>query len=323
LADEIGSTFLYAGYYDMGNTYHLMFQLDKALECFKESLKYYPIYEHITNGKIGYIYFLKYELEKAQEYLMKSLKLCKKIGDKKTLADVLYNLILIFIELMNLKKATHYLVHLEEISTETGFEYISQKYRFASILVLKESGDISDIGKAAELLKSYLKEKDLHSKLRIDALYALLEIRLKELQLTVNDEALRKVQKRLHHLEVEAEDQEQQWLLANVYRLQSQLVLVELDAQKAIEFLDKAQTIAEEINVELLKKEISADREKIEQQLTMWNKLQEQKAPISETVKLVSLNGTMKTIKEETVLEEKDKDTGKIIEYRKLFALKI
>ena len=42
-----------------------------------------------------------------------------------------------------------------------------------------------------------------------------------------------------------------------------------------------------------------------------------------ETVKLTSLENTMQSIKQETVLEERDEETGKIIEYRKLFALKI
>ncbi len=55
----------------------------------------------------------------------------------------------------------------------------------------------------------------------------------------------------------------------------------------------------------------------------MWNELQEQKAPLEETLKLVSLESTVDTIKKETILENRDKETGKIIEYRKLFALKI
>ena len=55
----------------------------------------------------------------------------------------------------------------------------------------------------------------------------------------------------------------------------------------------------------------------------MWKNLQEKNAPISETFKLVSLESIVKNFKEETVIEEKDKETGEIIEYRKLFALKI
>ena len=190
-------------------------------------------------------------------------------------------------------------------------------------MVLKASGNISDLVEATKLLSSFLAEEDLPSDWRLDALYSLLEIRIKELQLSTTDATLAEVKKQAIRLEVEAEEQQLRWLLGNVYRLQSQLALVELDAKKAIELLQKAQVIAEEINVELLKKEIKEDQEKIEQQLSMWNKLQEQKAPLSETMKLVSLENSLKSIKQETVLEERDKETGEIIEYRKLFALKI
>ena len=50
---------------------------------------------------------------------------------------------------------------------------------------------------------------------------------------------------------------------------------------------------------------------------------QKQQAPISETVKLVSLEKTAQNIKRETVIEERDQETGEIIEYRKLFALRM
>ncbi|MHA1441512.1 MAG: hypothetical protein ACTSPK_06590, partial [Candidatus Heimdallarchaeota archaeon] len=110
---------------------------------------------------------------------------------------------------------------------------------------------------------------------------------------------------------------------ANVYRLQSQLALLELDAGKALALLEKAQVIADEIDVELLKQAIKKDQGKIEQQLGMWNKLQEEKPPIADRVKLISLNSTLKDIAQETVLEERDAETGKIIEYRKLFSLKL
>ena len=74
-----------------------------------------------------------------------------------------------------------------------------------------------------------------------------------------------------------------------MYRLHSQYALIELNAKKALEFLEKAQTIADEIDVELLKKKIMDDQGKIKKQLSMLRMLEEQKAPLSETVKLVSL----------------------------------
>jgi hypothetical protein len=151
----------------------------------------------------------------------------------------------------------------------------------------------------------------------------LLELCIKELQLAPNEETLADVQKWLIHLEREAKEKQFQWLLVNVYRLQSQLAIVKLDITKAVELLDKAQTIADDINLELLKNQIRRDREKVDQQLAMLQKFQKEQASLSERVKIVSLESTAEVIKQETVLEERDEETGQIIEYRKLFSLKI
>jgi hypothetical protein len=265
----------------------------------------------------------KYELDNAQEYFLKSKEICESIKQYNLLPFVLYNLILVNLELKKLKNAQKLLNQLKQISTETGYKSINQIYQLASIIVLKESGDISELGNAVKLIDEFLAEKDIPLDWRLEALYSLLEIRIKELQLSPNIETLREVQKRLHHLEVVAEEEPLLWLLANIYRLQSRLALIQLDPQRAIELLNKAQNIAEEIKVVLLKKKIEEDREKINQQLDMWNKLQEQKAPINETIKLISLESTAKNIKKDTVIEERDKESGKVIEYRKLFTLKL
>jgi len=323
LSKEIGSTLLFGYMYNAGNAYRNLYQLDKTLEYYQVALKYAPFLEYLSYANMGYTYFLKYDLEQAKEYYLKSMGISEEISDSYILPLNLSNLVTISLESKELTQAKKYLKQLKELSEETGFERIDQMYRFASILVLKATGDISDLAEAAKLLKEFLAEESLPSFQRLDALYSLLEIRIKELQISANEEALKEAQKRLYHLEVEAEEQQLKWLLADVFRLQSQLALVELDAEKAIVLLEKAKVIAEEINVELLKEKIKVDLEKIEKQISMWNKLQERKAPINETVKLVSLESTVKNIKQETVLEERDEETGKVIEYRKLFALKI
>ncbi|NHJ46892.1 MAG: tetratricopeptide repeat protein, partial [Asgard group archaeon] len=101
LSKEIGSTLLLLYIHDMGNVYLSLYQLDKALECYQESLKYGVILKHIPYINIGYIYFLKNELEKAQEYYQKSLKISEEIGDRRVLPNILFNLISLSIELKN------------------------------------------------------------------------------------------------------------------------------------------------------------------------------------------------------------------------------
>ncbi|NHJ03291.1 MAG: tetratricopeptide repeat protein [Candidatus Heimdallarchaeota archaeon] len=322
LAKEIGTT-LMRPYNDLAILHAAMFQLDKAIEYFQEALKIAEGGQYTIYGNLGIIYTWKYEFEKAQEYYLKSIELSKEVNDKRILPGVLSNLIWISTELNDVSKAQYYLDQLKEISEETGYPHITRRYRYASIWVLKTKGTINDLGQAVTLLEEFLAEKDLPNWYRLEALYIFLEIRIKELQLIMNEETLKEVQKRIHHLEFEAEEQQLLWFLANIYRLQSQLALIELNPKKAFEYLDKAQKIADEIKVEILKVNIKEDRDKIEQQLNMLNKLQEQQAPLNETIKLVSLENTIKNITKETVIEERNKETGQIIEYRKLFALKI
>ena len=72
---------------------------------------------------------------------------------------------------------------------KTGFEQITTRFRFISSLLLKASGDISNLGRAAEILKELLKE-ELTPEMRLDTLYALLEIRIQELRISSKKETL-------------------------------------------------------------------------------------------------------------------------------------
>ncbi|NHJ31250.1 MAG: tetratricopeptide repeat protein [Asgard group archaeon] len=323
LLDEIGSTVYHHAYNDLGLIYRANYQLDKALECFKKSMSGFDWGNHVVINNIALTYFMKYDLKKAQEYYLKSLAISEEVKDRRALPNVLFNLVLISLELKNLSKAQKYLNRLKEISVETGYARIDKLYRYASTFILKASNDFGDWGQAEELLQELLVEKDILPDWRLDILYNLLELRIKELQLSPSEETLNKVQKYITKLEKKSEELKLRWLLANVYRLQSQLALVELDVVKAVEFLAKAKVIAEEIDVEILNKSIIKDQNKINQQLAMLKKFQKRHATISETVKLVSLDSTIGDIKEKTALEERDKDTGEVIEYRKLFVIKI
>lgn len=324
LLDEVGSTFLREGSYNnLGVYYRLTYQLDKALECIQRALKGSRVQSYLMLSNIGYIYLLKNELEEAQKHYLEALEKSEEVKEFRNLPDILYRLVYISIELEEYAQAQKHLDRLKQISQETNTETINHYYHFASILILKASGEISTLAEAVKLLKETLAKEDLPSFWRLEALYSLLEIRIKELQMSATKEALAEVKKQAIRLEVEAEERQYRWLLGNVYRLQSQLALIDLDAETAIDFLKKAEIIAIETKNEFLKEKINEDSEKINQQLDMLLKLQERKAPISETVKLASLENTIQNIKKETVLEERDEETGKVIEYRKLFALKI
>jgi tetratricopeptide (TPR) repeat protein len=303
--------------------YRSLNQLDKALEFLHTSLRVSPWGKHIKFAEMGRIHFFKCNFEQALYYYLESMRTSEEIKDKNILPFNLSNLVTISLELNDLKKAKEYLKQIKDLMEETGDDRIKRIYRFTSISVLKATGNVSDLAEATKLLNEFLAEKEISSDERLDVLYSLLEIKLRELYISSNEEKLKEVQKRLHHLEVEAEQQQQLWLLANVYRLQAQLSLVEYDANAASELLDKAKKIADEIEVELLNKEIQNDRDKIQKQLLTLQNFQKQQAPISETVKIIPLENSVQKVKRETMLEKRNEETGNFTEYRKLFALKI
>ncbi|NHJ32009.1 MAG: hypothetical protein FK732_04020 [Asgard group archaeon] len=323
LSKEIGSSLFNDSIRLIGVYYRFMYNLDDALKYFEESLNYSGLRKFLIHFNIGNTYFLKYELERAQDNLLKSVEISERIGEKRLLPYTLYTLIRISIEQNDIPEAKKYLTRLEQLETETSFTHINRIYRFASILIFNASSEINDLAEAVILLNSLLDEQDLPSEWRLNVLFLLLDIRIKELQLSATKEALEEAKKQAIRLEVETSEQKLHSFLADVYRLQSQLALVELNLEEAIDFLDKAKAIADEIDVEFLKKKIRRDREKIDQQLVEFQKFQEQKAPLSETIKLTSLENTVQKIKQETILEKRDKETGKIIEYRKLFTIRI
>ena len=69
--------------------------------------------------------------------------------------------------------------------------------------------------------------------------------------------------------------------------------------------------------------EIALEQEQLKEKLNMWKELQEKKSPLIETIKQVPIEKTIDRIAKETIIEERDEQTGKVIEYRKLFVIKI
>jgi len=324
LSLETGTKFLLYGFYmHSALIYSNRFNLDKALEYNKLALDVMWVGKYIVFVNTGAIYLMKNEIKEAYEYFLKALKDSKKTGEIRVRPGILYHLVLSSLLLKELKQAEKYLKELEELSLESGFDQITQKYQLAKVLILKESTRIQEWFKAIEILEKLLAEEKLPKDSQFDALFHLVEIRLKELQVTADQEVLTEVKKQIEKIQSYAEDKKQFNLLANIYRLKSQLALVELNAEKAVELLITAKTLAEEKNLQLIATNIREEQAKLEQQQNMWNRMKEQKAPLKETLKEVHLDSSAKKLASETILEVRDERTGDIIEYRKLFSLKI
>jgi len=321
---ETGAKILfYVFYAHSALIYKSQYNLDKALEYNNLAIEVATTGKYLLLQNTGSIYLMKNEIEKAHEYFQNGLANSKKTGEIRIRPSLLYFLVLSSLLLKDLKQAEKYLQELKELSIEAGFDQINRTYQLAKVLVLKESTRIQDWLKANEILEEIVKEGKLSKGSQIDALFHLVEIRLKELQVTADQDILVEVKKQIEIIQKHAEEGQQYTMIANLYRLKSQLALVELDAEKAVELLITAKTLAKEKNLQFILTNIQEEQAKLEQQQNMWNRMKEQKAPLKETLKEAHLDSSAKKLANETILEVRDERTGDVIEYRKLFSLKI
>ncbi len=309
-------------YHDMGLTYRRLMKLDESIECFTKFLELDRI-RYAGYANLGICYFWKYDLDKAEENYLKAYKSSKEVDERRFLPYILSNLIELYIEKGKLDQAQGYLEELNQHKKETGYQWVEQQYLFTSALLLKASSNMSDWIKGIETFEELIKAKDSHEEFRIKALFHILTIRLRELQSTADVKVLREVYKQIDNLQAEAESKKYYMLQIEIYQLKSQLALLELDIKKATNLLIAAHTLAEDKGLTLIAQRVINDQEKLEKQTNMWNQFREEKAPLSETLKQISLTDSAKKIAKETLMEVRDEESGKIIEYRKLFALKI
>ena len=314
---------LWAFYTHSALIYASRYKLDKALEYNELALEISQTSNAVRYINTGAIYLLKNEVEKAYENFLKGLEDSKKTGHFRMQPGLLYQLVLSSLLLKNMDQAKKHLQELKDLSKESSFEQISMFIKLAEVLILKESTRLQDWFKAIEILESLLADEKLKKNTRHDAQFHLVEIRLKELQVTADKEVLVEVKKQIEIMQQYAEETQQFGLLANIYRLKSQLSLVDLDAEKAIALLITAKTLAEDRNLQSIASSVQEEQAKLEQQRSMWNRMTEQKAPLKETLKEIHIDTSAKRLAKETVLEVRDERTGDIVEYRKLFSLKI
>ncbi|NHJ32096.1 MAG: tetratricopeptide repeat protein [Asgard group archaeon] len=304
-----------------GGSHLPLLELDTALELYMKVLEYPSAFsfQMYTLTSIGEVYCLKGELELALEYYIRSLNICKEINEQRHQPYLLSMLIELYIELNDLQEAQNYLDELKPFSKTS--EENHQRYLYRKGLVLKASKNIHDLSKASVIFEDLLKKEDLMFDL--SSLFQLTLIRLMELQVTPNQKTLENVKENIEKLQKLAEERQHNYFLIEIYRLKSQLALIELKVEKALELLITAKTLAEEKGSTLQAQGIAKEQAQLKEQLSMWQQLQKENSSLVETIKQVPLENSIKRITRDTLIESRDEKTGKIIEYRKLFSLKI
>lgn len=317
LIKELGNkSFLASCLNNIGIIFQFKGELDHALEFYQKSLfleeelgRKMEIALRFNN--IGEVHQTKGFLEEATKYYKKSLALFEEIGNNVNACLALFNLVLVAIDRGLIEHAQPYLEKLQEMDSKEKNKHISQKFRLAKALVLKESDRVVTIAEAQKLFQQVAQEEMISLEHNVQANLNLCELLLQELRTTGNEEVLFELNEVLSQLLHVAEEQNSYIWLAKTYWLQSKIALLEFDLKQSQALLTQAEMIAYEKGLKKLSTKISSERDILLSQFNKWEKVLEQKPSVSEIIELTQIEEMV----ERMIQKKLDSEEEEIMQY--------
>ncbi|MHA1931450.1 MAG: tetratricopeptide repeat protein [Promethearchaeota archaeon] len=214
------------------------------------------------------------------------------------------SLIETYIDKNSLDKARKYLELFREFSSKLPGPQFMLKLSEARIL--KATGRLQNLAEAEKILREFVGEGfgpgwDLNFAASI--LIDLCHILLIELQITDDIEILNELESFIFQLLEIAEKQHSYTTLTSTKLLQGKMALIQLNTADARKFFREAQQIADDHGLQKLALSISREHDKLLDQLDIWENLSQSKTPISERLKLASMDEVIGYLKENRALE--------------------
>ncbi len=199
------------------------------------------------------------------------------------------NLISCYLDLGDLEKASTYLQLLQEIDKEVENKLLKITTKLSTALVLKRNDNVQDRLKAKELLKDIINEKDVEYQTVEAAILNLCDLLLIELKKSEDKEIIEDLKFLINKLQEVGIRELTYPLLVQTYWLQSQISLLELNADEAQRLYTKAQAMAEEKDLELMARKISAEHDFLIGQLDLWKQFTTKLPSIQEILELTRI----------------------------------
>lgn len=259
-------------------------KLDQALEC---SLQGLPILEELGNKfniswallNIAQIYYQKGDVSYAMDYCERILTWFDELGPDLLFIHAYFLLVEIASEIRSFEQAQQHLTQLQEISKEIESRTSSQLCRMAEAIFLKASSRMRGKVRAQEIFEQVAAEETSEHWLTVMAMLNLCEILLDELKAYGEEGVLQEVKSLGEKLSSIAQQQQSSSLVIETLILQAKLAMVDGDLTAAVQFLDKAGTIAEDKRLGLLTEKVSTERQLLDEQFEKWQQLIQSNAP--------------------------------------------
>ncbi len=295
LQEEDHKQYLAAIHNNLGNIYFDKGELNDAFIHYQACIDLWgelghQQYNAYGLNHLGKIYRRKGELEEALSYYQQALELLRSIGNQLDISITLFDLISTSIDKNDHDLVQKYLEELKSINKQESNKIIDQRYRLANALRLKNDPRLRMRSKAEEMLKQVITEEIIDHEITEYAMLNLCELFIENLRLTNDKAVLKDVEQLIIRLLEVAKQQNSHWLIAESYFLRAKLFLLELNLDKAREFLGQAQIMAEEKGMKNLAIKISHEHDFLLQEIPKFHELSEKDAPLAERLEFAKLD---------------------------------
>ena len=297
------------------NVYLRKNELNKSLECINRAIKItkesgFDIVLPRCLYQLGFLYYLKGESDLAIETYESSMILAQRVRFESITPRI-------YLTLVNLDKgsreqAQEYLNQLEKISKLQPTRMNKLGFKVAKSMMLKTSGRTRNRAEAELIFKDIIEEASkieyqfasgATSDMKMFSLINLCDLYLEDLSSSNDLEVLEDINPLITQMIEFADEKHSVIYLAETKLLEAKLALIQLKTTEAEKLLVEAQRIAEKHEFDLLAMKISTDHDTLLTQLDVWNDFKEKDAPVSERVKLASLDGNIERLQRKRRIE--------------------
>ncbi len=279
---------------NIGLIHHARGDFEQALRYYQEAL---VLMQEIGNkhdiaicyNNIGEIYKSMGEYNEAFDQIKESLSLFQKIKAIPDLTIPLFNLVDLSLYAGFHQKAQSYLQQLQSINTKEEHRLISQRYRLAQALVLKNSKRVKMKIESSKILEELISEEIIEHALSVRAIFELSELLIDELRAYGEEEVFYEVKGLIKRLEEKASKQKSYSLIIDTLILQAKLSMVEGDLNASQQFLDRVELIAKEKEMHHLVTKVQKEKEQLKNQYEKWESLIQNNAPFGSRLEQAQL----------------------------------
>lgn len=173
---------------------------------------------------------------------------------------------------------------------------ISQIYRLAKALILKKMGRPKKIFEAGMLLTRLSQEEVADPETLIKILLNLCDFNLKQFEITNDTEFLEDLTTLLVRLLEIAENEQYFSLQAELHHFQAKFALINLQLEKALEFMTQALHLAQQYHLTRLAMIISQDYDRFLQNQELWETYRQKRASKLECYKMTNIDADLEVM---------------------------